>query len=638
MSDEVMYFNGINAASGDYETRPMTAKELAAVAKGGEAKPQAGAEHFAPMEGVDPKDLSQAGWGVIFAASDEKQTDALRDALKPLLEHRRAQAAKAKEQYYREFTGAKGYQPKETKNAWLRKHKVGPGPANPEKMPYYLLIVGDPEAIPYLFQYQLDVQYAVGRLHFDKLEDYAQYAQNVVLAETQKPFLARRAAFFGVANPDDKATKLSAEKLIQPLSESVKKDKPDWALSAALAGEATKARLSSLLNGNDAPSFLFTASHGMGFPNGHELQMRHQGALLCQDWPGPQQWRKPVPTDFYFSADDLASSANLLGLLAFFFACYGCGTPKLDDYAAVMSDRAEIAPNAFIAGLPKKMLTRGALAVVGHVERAWGTSIVWETAGPQLETFQSTFKRLMEGHPIGSATEYFNQRYSEISTVLTEIVEHAQTYPEEADDDDIAAKWTANNDARSYVVIGDPAARLPVDGGGQSARPSLGAAATSPKAVSAPSASVGVPPILGGEPAPGASASLTTESAADVNYGLSETFQQVKASAGELVAKLMKTLQQVVNDITSLEVKTYISEDVASAKYDAAQREFVGAQLRALTRISLDGDVLNVVPEEGGQVDAALWQIHLAMVEQANANRAEMLKTAVALLGSLKAL
>jgi len=85
---------------------------------------------------------------------------------------------------------------------------------------------------------------------------------------------------------------------------------------------ATKARLGRLLSGVETPSVLFTAGHGMGFPNGDPRQVSQQGALLCQDWPGPLQWRQPVPPEFYLAADELGSTVRLDGLIAFFFACY----------------------------------------------------------------------------------------------------------------------------------------------------------------------------------------------------------------------------------------------------------------------------------------------------------------------------
>jgi hypothetical protein len=126
--------------------------------------------------------------------------------------------------------------------------------------------------------------------------------------------------------------------------------------------------------------------------------------------------------------------------------------------------------------------------------------------------------------------------------------------------------------------------------------------------------------------------------AGEVDYGIKESLDEVRSKVQRLVVQLVDTLKQVVDDVSSLEVKTYVSEELSAVKYDHAQRQFSGAQLRAMTRINLDGDVLNVVPESNGEPDLALWQMHLGMVEQAQSSRAKLLETAVGLLSSLKGL
>jgi Peptidase family C25 len=483
MSEEKFYFNGIDGATGEYLLPPLTPEQVAKIARGEEFDPAHLREledknrqvkgldpDFAPIEGIDPKNLAETGWGVIFAFDPEANgpNPAIKAALRELLEHRQTQATQKHEKYYQEYL----YRPGESKGAFLARHGVGPGPADPDKMPYYLLIVGDPETIPYRFQYQLDVQYAVGRICFDTPEEYAQYARSVVVAETREATRPRRASFFGVCNPDDTPTQLSAAHLVQPLAEWLAQDQPDWEVQSILREAATKAQLGELLGGNATPGLLFTASHGMGFPKDDPRQALHQGALLCQDWPG-EHWQGAIPEDFYFSASDVGDDAQLLGLIAFHFACYGAGTPKLDDFAhrGNQTERSAIAPQAFVARLPQRLLSHpqgGALAVIGHVERAWGYSFSWpdirgtDESRRQLGVFQSTLKRLLEGHPVGSAVEYFNERYAELSSDLSTELEDIK-WGKIADDMSLARMWTANNDAQSYAIVGDPAVRLMVD-------------------------------------------------------------------------------------------------------------------------------------------------------------------------------
>ena len=169
-----------------------------------------------------------------------------------------------------------------------------------------------------------------------------------------------------------------------------------------------------------------------------------------------------IPPAHYLAGDDVVEGARLAGMIAFHFACFGAGTPALDDFAHLgrFGSARALASRPFVARLPQRLLRQGALAVIGHVERAWSCSFHSADApGRQLQAFLSVLQCLLTGHRVGWALEYFGTLYAALATELT--AELALESQGQAPDDDLLAElWTAHNDARGFVVLGDPAVRL----------------------------------------------------------------------------------------------------------------------------------------------------------------------------------
>ena len=573
--DGLLFANGVDATTGGPLLAPMTVESLARLATS--APPdRTGAElaarHrrvtervYAPKQGVDPTDLAQTGWGVVFAQDVDPRVVA---ALTPLLERRHAQAGGRVEARYREFMGRDGYLRGESKQDFLRRHHSGPGPVDPDVIPYYLLLVGGPDQIPFEIQYQLDVQHAVGRIHFDDVAGYARYAANVVAAETRTPRTeSARLSFFAARNDDDPATALSCEHLVTPLSTALSDG--SWAVRSFIGADASKDGLRALLSGAERPDLLFTATHGVGFPAGHTDQRAAQGALVCQDWPGPRRG-KIGPGD-WFAAPDIPD-ADLTGMIAFLFACFGAGTPRFDEFDRGPDDRRALAPHPFVGALPQALLGReaGALAVVGHVDRALGYSFVWPGAGRQTEVYRSTLAELGAGQPIGSALEYIGDRYAELATDLNQAVTDANE-GWRADEEMLAGLFAAHADARGFVLLGDPAARLP----------SLVRAAESMATRSAPIAIAG-PARRAGDP----SADVSEESAA---------------------------LSPARKD--PVEVATYVTDDPGGVAYDPATGRISGARLRLFSSVDLDGTAAHVTTAPDLRDDDALTALHMRLVE-----------------------
>jgi hypothetical protein len=404
---------------------------------------------------VRPENVGEAGWGVVVSTEDD--TGVL-NQLEPLLRRRCEQTGDR----FRILE----HRPGETWHAWLGRHEVGPGTIDPTKVPYYLLIAGSPSLIPFSFQYLLDVEYAVGRLHFDDAAAYRDYADAVVAYEAAAaPAHDETAVFFGTRHPFDAATGSSADHLVAPLAGSFgpggrfeRVVGPGRTLT--VVGEtATKQALAEIVDGRGAygrPALIFSATHGMGgWPSGHPEQRLRHGALLCQDWPG---FGRIDPT-YYYAGSDLDAEARLHGMIAFFFACYGAGTPQQDPFAHKPgTEPPVIAPEPFVAALPQRLLAHpggGALAVIGHVERAWGYSFVFGEQA-QLIPFQNAIGRILTGQPVGYAMKDFNERYAALSANLTGVLEdvgHGRTGAL----DTLARLWTERNDAQNYILLGDPA-------------------------------------------------------------------------------------------------------------------------------------------------------------------------------------
>ncbi len=437
--------NGIHATTGQPLVPPVSADQVADTVFR-QAPPQRGGVRRVVPPDLDWNDLSQTGWGVILS---ENADPAIANALSELFKHRKSKAGWMFKRLRHE--------PGESASRFLARHQVGPDGVDPEKVPYYLLIVGAPEDVPFSFQYQLGVSYGVGRLHFDNLEDYSRYAGNVVRSETEGVSLPRIASLFGVER--DPTTRRTTRELVAPLVVRLIRQTEDWRVRTWIREDATKARLRALLGGAETPGLLVTASHGVVYDQEDERQRERQGGLLCQDWPGPSGRKVPVASDHIFCAEDVSQDADLQGLFALLFACYSAGTPKQNDFIHENGPE-RIAPRDFVARLPQRLLRQGALGVIGHVDRAWTCTFSWTERGGQVETPAAVLKQLLGGHRAGHAMSYFGHRYAALATQLTKVWEEVRNEGAPSEDSAFLAwLWTAHNDARNMILLGDPAAR-----------------------------------------------------------------------------------------------------------------------------------------------------------------------------------
>src|ERR1051325_3734843 len=176
-NDQAIIANGINGATGEYLLPPRTEQETAERAA---AEPQdkeqlnvlrglfqqSNQPHLGALFDVDLTDPKDAGWAIVFHTDEDP---AVKAALQPLIDHRPNQIANDR------IVKTLEYRDNESVPQWLVRHKMGVGDIDPEKVPFYVLLVGSPSKIPFLFGHLLDAVYGVGRLYFETVDQYKAY-------------------------------------------------------------------------------------------------------------------------------------------------------------------------------------------------------------------------------------------------------------------------------------------------------------------------------------------------------------------------------------------------------------------------------------------------------------------------------
>ena len=342
---------------------------------------------------------------------------------------------------------------------WLQENYFLPN----VEQPHYVLIVGDPQLVPFRFQSILATAAAVGRLDFESIEDLKAYVDKVIRLESaQEPVVKAETVFFAPDPGPHDPTYFSRHFMAAPLAQDLK-NRTGFKIHELFGNDATKSRLQEVLS-DTKPALVYTASHGLGAQNEpFETQKKINGGICCQ---------QTEADSLYTAADVPLDKPFLEGAIVFQFACFGYGTPAESDYAHWLGNPKLNTKQDFVAALPKRLLAHphGPISFVGHLDTAWlhgfddpatpGISDVWN---PRIEPFKNAVESLLGVQPSGRAMSPMAARYDLYNAILTNIYDRMQRGKLQITPEfqkKFVNTFITRSDAQNYMILGDPAVRL----------------------------------------------------------------------------------------------------------------------------------------------------------------------------------
>ncbi|MCU0687111.1 MAG: hypothetical protein MUF34_33520 [Polyangiaceae bacterium] len=439
--------------------------------------PRPTSEHIKELRRIEENwnDLSLQGWALI--APEGKAGDRMLEAIEPLRKLREAEGAPVKVYRAPADMSAKQAVAWKTTTFW-------PEGVPEDEVPLYALLLGDLDELSAELQHVLAAGSLVGRLSFAKtpgeadLDAYAAYADKIVRFAREGTAHERPDFLFYVAPDGSSATVCGRELLVAPGLEASRQRLAAGKLAAASVRELSAESVEALLveGASGRPSVLLSVSHGLGAPPegwpSAEEQRRKQGALLL------------VP-DQVLDAERLRGQAFLPGGMWFLVACFGAGTPASSAYHAWLTQLAEggddvgsieaikrsLSGGPFVAALPQAALANkaGPLAVIGHLDLAWTASFsgIEDPTESKKSRILLPLEKLVAGNRAGVALGALMREYADVNDTLMSEYQRMKDAEVNGRRNPVAPleqayRWLLRNDLRGYVLLGDPAARLPL--------------------------------------------------------------------------------------------------------------------------------------------------------------------------------
>lgn len=330
---------------------------------------------------------------------------------------------------------------------WIGAHLDG------ERAPRYLLILGGPERVPFWFQSALAGRARVGRLELDVLEAVV---EKVLRVEGSTAVPGREVL---VCAPDhDAPTREVRVGVAEPLAGDAQRE--GWATGALYGAQATGDRVVEALAERPWAVALLTG-HGVAERRAGEAARRAvNGALLCA---GQGLSGRPAP----LLADALPVDVPVVeGGVVVQLSCFSYGTPAASEYAHWLDDGVRRWAEAdFVAAWPRRLLAhpRGPVAFVGHLDLTWVRTLT--DPDPAVSAVRSrplreAYRQLLSCTPVGQAMSGVHARYHDANSWITHQIELAKRTGGGLEGSELAQTWVTRNDARNFLVYGDPAARV----------------------------------------------------------------------------------------------------------------------------------------------------------------------------------